>query len=304
MARPDLLDVPSSIEGWDSYVTTNFQILRDGPMPFKQYNNATALPAAGSYDRCIAMKEITSGLNPGYRPVWSDGTTWRYIPDNTKAYFDAGAVRIGSNPAAAGDVRLSRNLSTRAMNNAESGDFNVVKTTASDQVQVGDQAIDVIVPAGNSTNTGKIGGTIDKQTTAVGNPGTTSEGDLMTTSLGANALNVNQKGVEWKLSGKFAANGNDKKLKIKFGGTTLFDSGVITDNGTRWNAEVRIYRTGSNAQKIAIVVMKGTAIVLNDVLTATETDSNAITLKATGQSPTTGAASDVTQEEQKIDFVS
>lgn len=304
MAKPALLDIPSAIEGWDVWMTTNIQILRDGPLPVKEYANAASLPAANANDRCLAFKEITSGLNPGWRPVFSDGTNWRYIPDNTQAFFDVGAIRVGTNPAAAGDVRLSRNLSTRAKNNAENADFNVIKTTASDQVQVGDQVVDVIVPAGNSTNTGKLGGTIDKQTTAVGNPGTTSEGDLMTTSLAANALNVNQKGGEWKLAGKFAANGNDKRLRIKFGSATIYDSGVITDNGTRWTAEVRFYRTASNAQKISILVMKGTAIVLNDVLTATETDSNAITLKATGQSPTTGAANDVTQEEQKVDFVS
>ncbi len=305
MARPDLLDVPAAIEGWDAYVTTNFQILRDGPMPVKQYNNATALPAAASYDRCFAFKEITSGVNPGYRPVWSDGTNWRYIPDNTLAYFDPGAVRIGTAPfASAGDMRLSKNLQVKARNNGDTADLDVIGTNAADQVKVGGQAIDVVVPAGNSANLGKLGGTIDKQTTAVGNPGTTSAGDLMSTSLGENALNVNLKGVEWLLAGKFAGNGNDKRLKIFFGTAQLYDSGIITDNGTRWRAVIRIYRTSSGNQKISILVIKGTAIVLNDVLTATETDTNAIVLKATGQSPTTGAASDVTQEEQKVDFVS
>jgi len=303
MVQPILLDVPSAIEGWDAFMTTNIQILRDNPMPMKQYNNAASLPAAASFDRCMAFKEITSGLNPGYRPVWSDGTTWRYIPDNTLAYFDDGAVRIGTTPASSGSQRWSNTTGIKRRNNANGADLDVIKADTGDSVTVGSTGGNTQTPAGASAALARIGGAVDVQTTGVGNPASTSEGDLMTYTLPANALSANQKGIVWKLLGKLAANGNDKRFKIKFGSVTVFDSGVVTDNGVRWSAEVRVYRTSSNNQKITFKVWKGTAVVAHDLVTATESDSGTITMKATGTSPTTGAASDVTQEEDLKQYI-
>lgn len=80
MSRPLLLDVPAAINGWDAWVTTNIQILRDGPMPLKQYDYSTALPAAGSYDRCFAFKQLVNA-GPWYL-AYSDGTAWHYIADD------------------------------------------------------------------------------------------------------------------------------------------------------------------------------------------------------------------------------
>lgn len=296
MAKPALKDVPSTIEGWDVWMTFNIQTLRDGPLPVKEYDNATGLPAANANDRCLAFKQITSGLNPGWRPAFSDGAAWRYLPDNTQAYFDDGAIRQGAAPSATGAIRISNTTDVKRRNNAGLGDLDVIKADAGDTVTVGSTGGDTRTPAGASVALAKIGGTIDAQTATVGNPATTAEGDLMTYTLPANALSANGKGIVWKLLGKLAANGNDKRIKIKFGSVTVFDSGVVTDNGVRWSAELVVYRTASNAQKIAYKVWKGTALVAHDVAATTETDSAGIILKATGTSPTTGAASDVTQE--------
>lgn len=303
MAKPTLQDVPSTIEGWDAWMTTNVQILRDGPMPVKEFNNATALPAAGANDRCIAFKEITSGLNPGWRPTWSDGTTWRYIPDNTQAYFDVGAVRIGANPSATGDVRLSKNLSVRAMNNAEGGNFPVIGTNASDQVELAGAGVDTVVTGGNSATKGTVGAVIDKQTTDVGNDANTTEKDLHSKSLAANFFNANGKAIRGKFDGKFGATGNDKRVRMKFGSATLVDSGVVTDNNTRWTIEVEIYRTASNAQRWVAKYYKNNVLVSTATGTTTETDSNAIVVKCTGQSPTTGAANDVVEEISNIEYL-
>lgn len=296
MVQPILLDIPSAIDGWDAFMTTNIQILRDNPMPMKQYPNASALPAAASFDRCMAFKEITSGLNPGYRPTWSDGTTWRYIPDNTQAYFDDGAIRQGATPASAGAIRFSNTTDIKRRNNANSADLDVIKADTSDTVTVGSTGGDTKTPAGASSAVARIGGALNSQSTPVGNPGTTAEGDLMTYTLPANALSANEKGIAWELSGKFAANGNNKQLRIKFGSVTVFDSGVITDNNVVWKAILRVRRTASNAQKIECLVIKGTAIIASTISTATESDSGTIVMKATGQSGTSGTASDVTQE--------
>src|SRR5262245_37993939 len=76
MAKPVLLDIQAGIEAWDSDLSNDIQILRDNPMPVKEYNNATSLPAAGSFDRCIAFKEVTAG---NWALTFSDGTAWRNI---------------------------------------------------------------------------------------------------------------------------------------------------------------------------------------------------------------------------------
>lgn len=302
MAKPALLDIPSTIEGWDAWMTTDIQILRDGPMPMKEYDNATALPAAASYDRCMAFKQITSGLAPGFRPVWSDGATWRYIPDNTLAYFDDGAIRQGAVPSATGAIRFSNTTDIKRRNNANGADLDVIKASTGDSVTLGSTGGDTITPVGASTALARIGGALNSQSTPVGNPGTTSEGDLMTYTAPANVLSANEKGVRWELSGKFAANGNNKQLRIKFGSVTVFDSGVITDNNVVWKAFLRIRRTSSNNQKIECLVIKGTAILASTITTATESDSGTIVMKATGQSGTSGVASDVTQEADFKEF--
>lgn len=304
MAKVLLLDIPAAIEGWSAWMTTNIQIIRDGPMPLKEYPNATGLPAANANDRSIAFKEITSGVNPGWRPVWSDGATWRYIPDNTLAYFDAGAVRIGTAPhSSTGDVRLAKNLSVKARNNGDTADLPVIGTNASDQVELAGAGVDAVVTGGNSTTKGTVGGILDKQTTDAGNPANTTETDLHTKSLGANLFNANGKAIRWRTDGKFGATGNDKRVKAKFGSTTIVDSGVVTDNNVRWRIEIEVYRTGSNAQRYIARYFKGTALISTVSGTMAETDSNAITVKCTGQSPTTGAANDVVEEMSLIEYL-
>lgn len=81
MAKPVLIDIAHGVESWDSTFNDDLAILRDGPMPVKEYNNAASLPAAGSYDRCTAFKEITGGAAPGWLLAYSDGSAWRYLSD-------------------------------------------------------------------------------------------------------------------------------------------------------------------------------------------------------------------------------
>lgn len=303
MSKPALLDIPAAIEGWDAWITTNVGIMRDGPMPVKEYNNAAALPAAGANDRCLAFKEITTGLNPGWRPTWSDGATWRYIPDNTQAYFDDGAVRVGTTPAASGSVRLSNANTIKARNAGNSADVSVVQVNASDQVELGGAGVDVVESCGNSTTKGTVGAVIDKQTTDAGNPANTTETDLHTKILSANFFNANQRGIRCRFDGKFGATANNKQLRVKFGGTTVIDSGVITDNATRWTVILEVFRTGSNAQRWRAMYFKNNVLVSQTSGTASETDSGTITVKCTGQSGTSGVANDVVEEISTIEYL-
>lgn len=57
MSRTELVDLPAGTQGWDGVVNDDLAILRDGPMPIKEYADYTALSAvnAALYDRCLAV---------------------------------------------------------------------------------------------------------------------------------------------------------------------------------------------------------------------------------------------------------
>lgn len=76
MVKPALQDIAHGVESWDSIVNADLAILRDNPMPVKEYALAAALPAAGSFDRCVAFKETSSGV---WALSFSDGTTWHNV---------------------------------------------------------------------------------------------------------------------------------------------------------------------------------------------------------------------------------
>lgn len=73
MTRPAPQTVVSSQQSWDAAVNHNQEIAFDGPFPIKEYANPAALPAAGSYDRCIVATTSPAEL-------WiSDGSAWRTL---------------------------------------------------------------------------------------------------------------------------------------------------------------------------------------------------------------------------------
>ena len=89
---------------------------------------------------------------------------------------------------------------------------------------------------------------------------TTAAKDLLTAVLKANALYKNGMGVRIRAAGSFAGNGNNKNIFIRLGSTTIFDSGVLTDNGTTWICEVILRRTGTDTQFSSGYIIGGTAI--------------------------------------------
>lgn len=70
MTRPVLANLTQGQLGADTTINNNKAKLVDGPFPVKEYANFAALPAAGSYDRCIAALTDEGVL------VISNGTIW------------------------------------------------------------------------------------------------------------------------------------------------------------------------------------------------------------------------------------
>lgn len=158
-----------------------------------------------------------------------------------------------------------------------------VKTTSSPAF-----AAATVVP-GSSAITARAGGVIYQSITAVGNI-TTGEDDLISQSIAANVLSANGQRLTGEFNGRFAANGNAKRIRLKFGSTTILDMGSgISPNGATWRMTYTITRTGAATQRVSASLLIGgiAGPVFTGVTTAAETLSGAITLKATGEATST-----------------
>lgn len=142
------------------------------------------------------------------------------------------------------------------------------------------------VKAGGASATfARVGGRINVNTTTVGNVGA-GEDDLMSYTIPAAVLSTNGDTIEFKRAGTFAASANNKQYKVKYGATTIFDTGVLVITAASdWSVEGLIIRTGAATQK-AIVTFRCSDVLVTvstDYTTPAETLSGTVVLKATGE---------------------
>lgn len=130
----------------------------------------------------------------------------------------------------------------------------------------------------------------------------TGETDLHSFTLPTAHFGVDKKRIVIEADGSFAANGNTKTLKLKFGasGSITLNPTTTAPNGVRFFVRASIVRTGSNAQRCRYQVWIGTALEIVGTASFTETDSGALVVKLTGQSGT--ASSDILLDGTSIDF--
>ncbi len=164
-----------------------------------------------------------------------------------------------------------------------------------------------LINAGNTSSTTFMPmGALSKQTSVagVGNLADLTDDTLFTYTLPASCLDTNNQGIVIEAFGSFAANGNNKTVKLWFGTSLVFSSGVLTNNNVGWNARLMLNRTGASAQIGSGFGMAGsTPFPVPVPLVGTEVTTGAIVLKVTGASPTTGAANDVVGHGMSVFFV-
>jgi hypothetical protein len=170
---------------------------------------------------------------------------------------------------------------------------------------------------GSMRTTGNL--TAQASAAGQGNGADTTDDVLFTYALPANALDIAGRQVTVTAAGKFAANGNNKRVKIWWGtttqtvgaavvgGTLIADSGVVTTNAGGWAASVQVQKygaAGSNTQiATAAQIAAGTTHLGTAVPVAlTATENAVINITVTGSSPTTGAANDVLGQQFDIAF--
>ena len=142
-----------------------------------------------------------------------------------------------------------------------------------------------------------FGGVINNDITPSTNSGA-SPTDLITYTLGENALKTTTDYVEIEAFGIFAANGNNKSISLIFGSTTIFSISPTAINGGSWSLKAKIIRRSSTTQEI-IVDGNGTNSVLikTDYTAGTENLANDLVIKV---SATGIATNDITQKNLTI----
>jgi|SRR6185436_11850220 len=143
-----------------------------------------------------------------------------------------------------------------------------------------------VIQAGKGRGRVGKGGLLTYSLTPVGNIGTGVD-DLISLTIPANTFHKNGQGVRIYAWGLMGADGNNKQVILKFGGTTLIDSGVLTTNNKAWFLEAFVFRTGVATQvAFGKMTVDTTPITgLRSSLTIDETA--AIIVKLTGETTTT-----------------
>lgn len=119
----------------------------------------------------------------------------------------------------------------------------------------------------------------------VGNVGGGEDDLIATPVLWANSLSYDGQVVIAEFYGNFAANANNKTLKIKFDGTTVLDSGAAAFQGG-WSARMHITRinNGANARVNCTLLVAGQYPFNGNVFAPSIIVGNNIIIKCTGES--------------------
>lgn len=141
---------------------------------------------------------------------------------------------------------------------------------------------------------------LDVNVTEVGNV-TTGEDDLITYTVVGGTLGVNEEYLHFVAAGVFGASANNKRLRVRFGSTVLFDSGALAITAaTDWILEGWIVREGQSVQKcmVKLNTSSATLAAYADYAGATEDLATSLVLKVTGEAT---ANDDIVQEDLLVE---
>jgi hypothetical protein len=132
--------------------------------------------------------------------------------------------------------------------------------------------------------------TLHVSTTQAATGANTDATDLWTYSLPANTLSADGKGLRVTVFGTFAANGNTKIVKVKFGATEVVSYSNVAQNV--WTATIPVLRTGASAQLAngTFVAGAGLSHANISVTTPAADTTAAITISVVGQNGTANAS--------------
>lgn len=152
-----------------------------------------------------------------------------------------------------------------------------------------------------TTNFVRVGGVLETNTTEVGNVGV-GEDNLMTYTLPGFSLQKTGDSVRIRAAGVFAANANNKNVKLYFGASVIVTTGALGFNGTEWSIDAIVMRDGATAQKASGNLITNDALlpVTTNYIAPGETMTGNITIKCTGEGTSNN---DIVQEMFIIEYL-
>lgn len=137
MARPSHVGISSGLEGWDGEIDDNFDLVFSTPIPIAIYDDFASLPAAASYEDCLAVIVDEDVL------CISDGSNWKRIGVAPPSYANFAGL-----PAAAShtdEIAVIQDLDVLVV--SDGSNWKIIGTQAADIVALtGD-------PGGAATDT-------------------------------------------------------------------------------------------------------------------------------------------------------
>jgi hypothetical protein len=140
------------------------------------------------------------------------------------------------------------------------------------------------VKAGASTGQiARVGGVLHTNITTTGNVGT-GEDTLFSYTIPANVLSTDKDAIVATFTITLAATADDKRLRVKFGSTTIVDNTDASTNSGTIVVMLEIIRTGAATQKCSAYIMPSTNTGNPSYYaTASETLSGTVALVVTGE---------------------
>lgn len=141
---------------------------------------------------------------------------------------------------------------------------------------------------------GQLTNTPFRQSVDIGPFGNTAgtETDLVARTIPYNILTRRGSTLVFTIAGQTGANTNNKTIKVKFGSTTIFDSGAVAMNNSDWTITGEIIRSAGSVQTCHATFISTTTLTTKVTVTnATEDLGTNLDFTVTGNGT---AASDVT----------
>lgn len=145
-------------------------------------------------------------------------------------------------------------------------------------------AVGAAVKAGTSSSAAKVGGTLVANVTAVGNVGS-GEDDLISYTVPASTLDTNGHSVRFTTPVAFAANGNNKTVKVYWNGSSVYSTTAVAANATAIEVVTIITRTGAATQNVTVRIVSGDSLIADHTVftTGAGTLSGGVIFKLTGE---------------------
>jgi hypothetical protein len=146
---------------------------------------------------------------------------------------------------------------------------------------------------GFGATTARASGVLSVNTTQAATAANTTETDLWTYTLPANALDQDGKAIRVTTWGTTAATANTKRMRLYVGSTLVADNGATAANNLSWRHTVLIIRTGAAAQvNLGEYQIQNTVSATAGHVASTADTTAAITIKLSGTNGT-AAANDI-----------